>query len=145
MTLRLLLPLAFCFSLLAACATPSPRVAAPGLKRVWMVSEWPNIPREELLAAQARIDLTGLPRASAHMGCNRLMFHLAETDPLQAEGRLNIGPIAATRMHCPDRMHLEQTFSQQFPRFTRYRLAGHRLTLQDAEGRTIHLVAQDWD
>lgn len=145
MLLRTLLPVAACLNLLSACAANPAPVAEPGLKRVWVVSEWPGFTREQLTAAQARIDFSALPHGGAYMGCNQLRFQVAETDPLQASGHLSIGPVAATRMHCPDRMDLEQAFGQQFHRFTHYRLAGHRLTLEDGEGRTIRLIAEDWD
>lgn len=143
--LRTLLPVAACLNLLGACAANPAPVAEPGLKRVWTVREWPGFTREQLTTAQARIDLSALPHGGAYMGCNQLGVQVAETDPLQANGHLNIGPATATRMYCPERMDLEQAFGQQFHRFSRYRLAGHRLTLEDAEGRTIRLTAEDWD
>lgn len=142
---RALLPLFTCLGLLGACAAAPEQVAEPGLKRVWMVSEWPGFTREALTAAQARLDLSALPHGGAYMGCNRLMFQVADVHPLRASGSLNIGPVTATRMHCPGRMDLEQAFSQHFHRFQHYRLSGHRLTLEDAEGNTIRLIAQDWD
>ncbi|MDO4693572.1 MAG: META domain-containing protein [Eikenella sp.] len=142
--MRLLLAAILSLGLLTACATTPEAVAEPGLKRRWMLVEWPA---SQLYppAAQARLDLRSLPNASAFMGCNQLKLQVAVRNPRQAGGTLDIRPGGATRMHCNGRMALEQAFIRQIGRFKHYRLAGHRLTLEDAAGNTIRLIAEDWD
>ncbi|MDO5058502.1 MAG: META domain-containing protein [Neisseria sp.] len=145
-----------CLALLTACSSTAPNPGnntaaasentdALGLKRVWMLDEWPGFTREQLLSAKAKMDLTNLPRGSAFMGCNYMMFQAEAANPNQAESRLKIGPVAATRKLCMDNMDLELAFGSRINEFTDYRLEGHRLILRNAKGETVRFVAQDWD
>ena len=143
---------AACTLLLAACtagqAAPQSESAQNtqlGLKRQWMLEQWPGFGREELQRLQAGIDLTSLPQAGGSMGCNRLMFSVETAAPQQREGRIRFGSVAATRMYCDDRMKLEADFSSRIGSFTRYRLKGHYLILQNDQGQSARFVAQDWD
>ena len=97
---------AACTLMLAACTArpPAPQSeSAPptqlGLKRQWMLEQWPGFGREELQRLQAGINLTSLPQASGSMGCNRLMFSVETAAPQQREGRIRFGSVAATRMY----------------------------------------------
>lgn len=65
--------------------------------------------------------------------------------PQQREGRIRFGSVAATRMYCDGRMKLEADFSSRIGSFTRYRLDGHYLILQNNQGQSARFVAQDWD
>lgn len=120
---------------------PSP-ASASALQRVWMLAEWPGYHRERLQAARAQMDWRRLPQAGAHMGCNQLMFQVT-VDPVAA--RLHIGPVAATRMYCIDYMDLELTFSGAIGSFTRYRLQGNELVLENEQGQSVRWVAADPD
>ena len=132
--------------LLSACTavTPPPTPAdlgQPGLQRVWMLTDVNGVTRERLVSLQAQMDWTALPQASADMGCNRLNFAVQ----VQDNGQISIGPLHATRKHCPGRMDAEQRFSQRIGQMKHYRLAGHQLVLRNDAGEEMHFVAQDWD
>lgn len=148
--------------LLAACAAPfqsepnamqqQPAQTLPtqaeqqtALKRVWMLDQWPDFQRNTLHAAKAEVRLTALPHASAYMGCNRLMFSAEAVPATATQGSIAIGPVAATRMLCQGKMDLEMNFAAHIGSFTRYRIEGHRLILENPEGKTAVFIAQDWD
>lgn len=132
---------AACLTVLGGCAASSE--PAPDLKRVWMLDEWPGFSREQLHQAKAEMNFTGLPNVSAYMGCNRMMFEADIADSSPTEGRLAIGVIASTRKLCADGMALEQDFGNRIGSFTRYRIEGHRLILENEQGQTAEFVAQD--
>lgn len=136
---------AACLAALCACAVPPTPAPAPNLKRVWMLDEWPGFSRETLHQAQASLNLTGLPHASAYMGCNRIMLRVEPAGDAQAEGAVAISAVASTLKMCIGNMALEQDFGRRIGSFKHYRLEGHRLILEDGKGAAARFVAQDWD
>jgi heat shock protein HslJ len=72
------------------------------------------------------------PRLSGHGGCNRA------TGSFEVDGdRLKIGPMAATRMACPDGMEQEQRFLQAIQNVASYRIRGSHLDMMDATGAVL--------
>ncbi len=69
-------------------------------------------------------------RVSGRAGCNR--YH----GPFRVDGpRLGIGPLASTRMACPDEvMEQEAAFLAAMGRATTFRIDGDRLELRDDDG-----------
>jgi heat shock protein HslJ len=70
-------------------------------------------------------------RVSGRAGCNR--YH----GPFRVDGpRLGIGPLASTRMACPDEAVMEQeaAFLAAMGRATTFRIDGDRLELRDDDG-----------
>lgn len=129
--------------MLNACGThSSPAVSNPNaLKRTWYLTEMQGFTREQLTAIKAELDLRQLPKASAYMGCNRLMLNA----DAQNDGKIQFGSVAATRMYCENEMHAEKQFSQTIPSFNQYHVEGHQLILRNPQGQTMRFVAQDWD
>ncbi|HEY7206554.1 MAG TPA: META domain-containing protein [Methylomirabilota bacterium] len=71
-------------------------------------------------------------RVSGHGGCNRV------TGSFEVDGaRLKIGPLAATRMACPDGMEREQRFLRAIQAVTTYRIRGSHLDLMDDSGAVL--------
>lgn len=71
-------------------------------------------------------------RLSGHGGCNRV------TGRFEVDGdRLKIGPMAATRMACPDGMEQEQRFLQAVQTVATYRIRGSHLEMMDASGEVL--------
>jgi heat shock protein HslJ len=71
-------------------------------------------------------------RLSGHGGCNRV------TGSFEVDGdRLKIGPMAATRMACPDGMEQEQRFLQAVQKVATYRIRGSHLEMMDASGAVL--------
>lgn len=70
----------------------------------------------------AHLDLSNLPDAGGHLGCNRLMFRLiVEGDKLAADG----GVIATKKMCQPERMRYEnQLTAALYQKNLRYRIEG---------------------
>jgi heat shock protein HslJ len=71
-------------------------------------------------------------RLSGYGGCNRV------TGSFEVDGdRLKIGPMAATRMACPDGMEQEQRFLQAIQKVATYRIGGSHLDMMDASGAVL--------
>jgi heat shock protein HslJ len=74
---------------------------------------------------------TNEQRVRGSGGCNRI------TGTYRQEGDdLTIGPLASTKMACPD-MATESAFLAGLERVRRYAIAGRNLTLSDADGRPV--------
>lgn len=103
-------------------------VVDPRLEGAWVLQ---SIGGEDVGAAglpkgapMLRFDVTEM-RVSGHGGCN------AFTAPFRVEGRrITIGPVAATRMACPD-MESEKRFFSALLESHAFELPGGRLVLED--------------
>jgi heat shock protein HslJ len=74
---------------------------------------------------------TNEQRVRGSGGCNRI------TGTYRQEGDdLTIGPLAATKMACPD-MATESAFLAGLERVRHFTIAGRNLTLSDADGRPV--------
>ena len=76
-------------------------------------------------------------RISGFGGCNRYTGQIKETSP----GGLAIGPIAGTRMACPEpEMQLEDRFLASLGKAVRYSFLAGRLVLSGMDGETMRSV-----
>ena len=82
-----------------------------------------------------RFDAAG-GRLSGSGGCNRI------TGSYQLDGdRLTFGPIASTRMACPEAMDQEQAFLKALAAVRSYRIPGGTLELLDGSNVVARLRA----
>jgi len=122
------------FTLAVACGgTPSARPAGPATlgEREWVLASLGDEIDPRGAGSRAptlRFD-TATSRASGFAGCNRFTGAI-----VLAGDRLAFGPIATTRMACPDGMGLEQRFLAMLGATTSYRIADASLLLGGASG-----------
>jgi glutathione peroxidase len=111
------------------------------LHRVWMLTEFQNFKKEDLVKLEAKLDLTNPERAAAKMGCNNLSFGyktIGNSEIIFSQG-------IATKMYCEGRMGLENKFSTEITTIKTYKLEGQKLILSDDKNQIMVFVAQDWD
>ncbi|MCS4532936.1 META domain-containing protein [Neisseria montereyensis] len=130
---------------LAACSAgvlPSAEnTPQPNIKRVWMLADFEGFSREQLVAAEARMDWRQLPRVYAYMGCNQLMMEAKQT----GGDRMVFSNGTSTRMYCAETIPLEYSFMNYVAGTKSYRIEGHTLILRNDAGKEARFVAQDWD
>lgn len=114
------------------------------LHKKWMLVEYKNFTKEELVKLEAHIDLTknseSPNRYTAKMGCNG-MFFTAEFN----KGKAKFSGVGSTMMYCDGRMKLEESFGNDLPNMNQYKIEGHFLTLSNPNGDKMKFVEQDWD
>ena len=114
------------------------------IHRKWMLVEYKDFTKEELVKLEANIDFTknseSADRYTAKMGCNG-MFFTAEFN----KGKAKFSEVGSTMMYCDGRMKLEQLFGKEFPDLKQYKVEGHFLTLFNENGGRMKFVAADWD
>lgn len=114
------------------------------IHRKWMLVEYKDFTKEELVKLEANVDLTKNPesenRYTAKMGCNG-MFFTAEFN----KGKAKFSEVGSTMMYCDGRMKLEELFGKEFPTLNHYKVEGHFLTLSNENGGRMKFVAADWD
>ncbi len=121
--------------LLAACATPPAGLAG---------SEWRPVALGDLAVASETTAFVGFRSDGAlvgNSGCNAFQGHYDED-----AGALAVGPLAATRMACPEpEMALEAVFLLALADATRSERDGTTLHLFDVNERLATLAQTDWD
>lgn len=125
---------------LAACQTTAQSASTNPVdaQRVWQLSQMPEFTASQL--SHTSMDWRNLPKANAHMGCNRLMFqaNLDNSGSLKVDDR-----IAATRMYCADTMALETAFTSNITKMTRYRIENQNtLILDNQNGLEMRFIAK---
>jgi heat shock protein HslJ len=110
------------------------------LKRIWMLVEFLNFKKEDLIKNQAQINLTNLKNPSAFMGCNQIGFQIE-----MKENKLFFTNLIATEMFCGDKMNLENEFSKALTKIYTYNIKGQKLYLTNSKNHKMSFVAQDWD
>lgn len=119
------------------------KMATQDLYRQWMLVEYKNYSKEDLVNQHAYIDLSSRKAPANHynaeMGCNKLFFSAKFGNKT-----VKITDLGSTTKDCGD-MALEQDFLRDFSNFKYYALDGQYLRLYDAEGHAITFVAADWD
>lgn len=122
----------------------NPMSGMQNLHKKWMLVEYKDFTKEELVKLEANIDLTknaeSPDRYTAKMGCNS-MFFTAEFN----NGKAKLSGVGSTMMYCEGRMKLEELFGKDFPNMTQYKIEGHFLTLSNVNGDKMKFVAADWD
>ena len=110
------------------------------LKRVWMLVEFQNFKKEDLIKNKAQMNLTDFNNPNANMGCNGMGFKV-----VVKEKNIQFSNIMRTEMFCEGKMELENAFSQSLPEFDSYLLEGQKLILKNKKDEKIIFIAQDWD
>ncbi|MFN4364542.1 META domain-containing protein [Chryseobacterium hispalense] len=115
------------------------------LHREWMLTAFGSYSKSDLIAKDAKINLTeksenGKIKGTAFMGCNSMFF----TSEFKNNGKVKMSEIGSTLKACQD-MKLEMDFSKAFRNITTYSVKGHSLTLTDDQGNRMEFIAADWD
>ncbi len=110
------------------------------LKRVWMLIEFQDFKKDDLIKNKAQMNLINLKNPSAFSGCNQIGFQIEVK-----ENKLLFKDLIATEMFCSDKMKLENAFSNSLSENYTYTIKGHTLTLLNAKNEKMVFVVQDWD
>ncbi len=110
------------------------------LNRVWMLVEFQNFKKEDLIKNQAQMNLTNSKNPSAFMGCNQISFKIEVK-----ENKLTFKDLIATEMFCAEKMNVENSFSKSLLKTYSFIIKGHTLTLLNDKNEKMVFVAQDWD
>ena len=137
--------LSLIFLLTVSCkSSNNSMLGMQNLHKKWMLVEYKDFTKEELVKLEANIDLTknseSPNRYTAKMGCNG-MFFTAEFN----NGKAKFSGVGSTMMYCEGRMKLEESFGKDLPNMNQYKIEGHFLTLSNANGDKMKFVEQDWD
>lgn len=114
--------------------------AIQNTNRVWMLAEFQDFKKEDLIKKEAQLDLRDSIRATVKMGCNSLSF----TYKIKKDFKITFTSGISTMMACED-MQLEDKFSTAITKITSYKIEGHTLTLLNEAQEKMVFVAQDWD
>jgi heat shock protein HslJ len=110
------------------------------LKRVWMLVEFQNFKKVDLIKNEAQMDFTNFQNTWAKMGCNQIGFGVGiKKDKIKFLNSIR------TEMYCENKMKLEDEFSKSLSDTYTYIIKGHTLTLLNAKNKKMVFVAQDWD
>ena len=129
------------------CKSQSTEVVVPvvdnnqdQLKRIWMLVEFQNFSKEDLIKNKAQMNLKDLKIPSANMGCNSINFRMEIK-----KGVLKFLPGMRTEMFCENKMQLENAFCLALQGDYSYKIAGQKLFLSNSKNEKMTFVAQDWD
>ncbi|WP_029296169.1 META domain-containing protein [Chryseobacterium hispalense] len=125
--------------------TPQNTNYSSQVHREWMLTAFGSYSKADLIAKNAKINLTEKPengkiRGTAFMGCNSMFF----TSEFNNDGKVKISDVGSTLKAC-QHMKLEMDFSKAFRNITTYSVKGHSLTLTDDQGNRMEFIAADWD
>lgn len=127
----------------SSCQRPFP--LPDNLQRQWMLVEFRNFRKAELVKHHAYLDLSAAKLSqnqySAFMGCNKISL-MAE---FNRRGKVKFSKLLSTLMACSESRELEAQFAEHLPTMNQYRIEGHFLTLTAADGKMMKFVAADWD
>lgn len=127
--------------IIMACSTkPTITVSNTELKRQWMMVEFRDYKKEELMKKKASLDLTN-SQYSANMGCNSIGFDVDIKDT----SNVVFSKIRSTKKLCLDNNQLEEHFIKALSEVNHYTINGHFLTLTNSKGEIMRFVAADWD
>jgi len=108
------------------------------IKRIWMLVEFMDFRKEDLIAKKAFVDFTQVDRISAMMGCNDIGYDCVIKD----NNALTFSKGIATQMYC-DEMKLENEFTRVIELMSSFVIVGQKLTLTSNNGIKMVFVAQD--
>lgn len=112
-----------------APANPGP--AAPLQGTEWLAEDIGG--RGVLDIVQSTLTIEGGGKISGSGGCNRYFGTVTVED-----GKIKVGPLGATQMACvPAQMDQERKFLDALSNTRGYRIEGSKLTLLDANGKTL--------
>ncbi len=135
-----ILSLAF-LSVLFFTVSCSSQGQLPHYNREWMLVEFQEFTKDELVKNKANINLTQKENGSAKMGCNSMFFSYK----IKSNHLIEFSQPGSTMMYCEGNMKLEQDFGKLLPTMKHYEIKGHFLTLKNESGQAMKFVAADWD
>ena len=143
--MKKLIKYALSFTLLVSILNCKPKTSEQNsvtiqnnLKRVWMLVEFQNFKKEDLVKNKAQMDLTDLKNSNANMGCNGMGFEV-----VAKEKNIQFSIVMRTEMFCEGKMELENAFSQSLPEFDSYMIEGQKLILENKKDEKMIFIAQD--
>ena len=110
------------------------------LKRVWMLIEFKDFKKSDLIKNQAQLNLKNFKNPSAFAGCNQINFTMKIE-----KNKIKFNNIISTEMFCDSKMELENAFSKSLSNNFKFLIKGHTLTLTNSKNEKMVFVAQDWD
>ena len=110
------------------------------LKRVWMLVDFQDFKKEDLIKNQAQMNLTDLKNTFANMGCNQIGFSVEIKN-----NKIKFLKVIQTEMFCENKMNLENEFSKSLTEIYTYSVIGQKLFLKNSKNQNMSFVAQDWD
>ena len=110
------------------------------LKRIWMLVEFKNFKKEDLIKNEAQFNLTNFNNASAKMGCNQIGFGIEIK-----KDKIKFLNLMQTEMYCENKMKLEDAFSKSLLEIYSYNIIGQKLFLTNSKKEKMIFIAQDWD
>lgn len=108
------------------------------IKRIWMLVEFMDFRKEDLIAKKAFVDFTQVDRISAMMGCNDIGYNCVIKD----NNAVTFSKGIATQMYCDD-MKLENEFTRVIELMSSFVIVGQKLTLTSNNGIKMVFVSQD--
>jgi len=121
----------------AESATPADELAAVS-GRTWKLDSLGEASAVPVEGTEITLSFREEGGMAGSSGCNRYQAAL-EVSP---DGRLSVGPIAATRMACPEPvMDQEDRYLARLGAITGYEIEDERLTLTDDEGGRLTFVS----
>lgn len=130
---------------LFSCKSREQKVLPKDLQREWMMVQFQDFKKDELMGLKARIQFADSDKKeivlSGFAGCNRIFA----TVKFSGNEDVEFTKIGSTEMFCLDKMNVENEFLKTLPNITKYKIDGHFLTFYNKEGQEIKFVASDWD
>lgn len=112
------------------------------IERQWMLKKMEGFSTDELVKANAYINLTDLKNTNCKTGCNTLGF---KTE-IKSGNRIRFSDITSTYMSCAPFMKMEQSFSKFLEQVYSYEVKGHFIKFKSNSGDIlIEAIAADWD
>lgn len=130
--------LSFCV-LLFSCKTKVDD-SSQNIHRKWMLIEFKDFQKQQLIAKNCFLDLTNTSNANAYMGCNTLGFVYTYDN----KGKFEFKESRTTHMYCEDHA-IESQFLNEVNSISSYKIEGHKLFLTTKSNEKLIFVAEDWD
>ena len=105
------------------------------LKRVWMLVEFQNFKKEDLVKHKAQMNLTDLKNPNANMGCNRISYQIEVK-----QNNIKFFNLRSTKMFCENIMELENAFLKSLDQYNFYNIQGQKLILTNSKNEKIVFV-----
>lgn len=127
------LAIIFAFVGLTQCASDETLAGYGGADRVWTLTELDGVP----FPAQANLTFPETGKIAGQAPCNRYFAEMKAPYPW-----FETGPIAATRMACPD-LQAETDFLTALGEMTESEITGKVMILRDDAGREMVFTTSD--
>ena len=131
--------------LLFSCKVREQKVLPKELQREWMMVEFRDFKKDELVGLKAGIQFSDSEKKeivlSGFAGCNRVFA----TVKFSGKEDVEFTKTSSTEKFCANKMNVENEFLKALPNITKYKIDGHFLTFYNKTGEEIKFIASDWD